>query len=316
MRRAAFVALAALAMLGCGRLRYAPAVQNDAGRADSGEAVDASLDSAAPDDALTDRDGDRIPDTTDLCPDVSDPTQHDEDTDGLGDACDGCPHVASTDQTDVDADGVWDECDPSLDAAHRITTFLTFEGNPIGWTADIEAGGTLTARVEGDAFVLGASEANVAILRGPPGPTGTRYAIWTAVTLESVEPPGSSTRVRNYGLVDQVTGAAGVESALMMAPLDDIVDAEIADLRMIELDGGANRGSINFPEPEIPTSFELGRRTVFAYRRLNASRSLRFVAPGVDLTTGGDLTRTGGSFGLRVRGTTARFEHLVVIEEL
>ena len=165
--------------------------------------TDAELDAGA------DRDRDGIADAVDDCPDAPDPSQHDEDTDGLGDACDGCPHLASTDQTDEDADGVWDECDPSLDAAHRITTFLTFEANPIGWTADIEGGGVLTARVEADAFVLGASDATVAILRGPAGPSGTRYAIWTAVTLERVEPPGASTRVRNYGLVDRSRAPPG-----------------------------------------------------------------------------------------------------------
>lgn len=41
-----------------------------------------------PVDTENDRDGDGVPDETDLCPDTSDPYQEDRDGDGLGDACD------------------------------------------------------------------------------------------------------------------------------------------------------------------------------------------------------------------------------------
>jgi len=40
---------------------------------------------------LSDGDHDGIPDSSDNCPDVANPTQLDTDHDGLGDACDGCP---------------------------------------------------------------------------------------------------------------------------------------------------------------------------------------------------------------------------------
>ncbi len=82
-----------------------------------------------------DRDDDGIPDTTDNCPDASNPGQTDTDGDGQGDACDpfpndpdndadgdgisghvdNCPAVSNADQTDSDNDGVGDACDDDRD---------------------------------------------------------------------------------------------------------------------------------------------------------------------------------------------------------
>jgi hypothetical protein len=72
-----------------------------------------------------DKDGDRIGDDIDNCPNVSNPDQNDADKDGLGDICDrgdsdadgyldyldNCPSVAN-DQLDTDNDGIGDACDP------------------------------------------------------------------------------------------------------------------------------------------------------------------------------------------------------------
>jgi uncharacterized repeat protein (TIGR01451 family) len=72
----------------------------------------------------TDTDGDGIPDATDNCPSVFNPSQFDTDGDGLGDACDpdidndgvpnavdNCPSVANPGQEDFNANGVGDACD-------------------------------------------------------------------------------------------------------------------------------------------------------------------------------------------------------------
>ena len=48
----------------------------------------------APAPAVADRDGDGVPDTTDRCPDASDPVQADADGDGIGDACEALPSGA------------------------------------------------------------------------------------------------------------------------------------------------------------------------------------------------------------------------------
>jgi len=88
-----------------------------------------SLDTAG----LPDTDGDGIPDATDNCPTVPNPTQTDTDGDGIGDACDtggggsgapdadgdgvpddrdDCPTVFDPAQRDADGDGAGDLCDP------------------------------------------------------------------------------------------------------------------------------------------------------------------------------------------------------------
>lgn len=66
----------------------------------------------AVDDPSADRDGDSVPDSSDVCPDDFDPAQYDHDSDLRGDVCDRCPHIASSSDPDQDGDGVGDDCDP------------------------------------------------------------------------------------------------------------------------------------------------------------------------------------------------------------
>jgi hypothetical protein len=62
-----------------------------------------------------DADADCIPDVTDNCPSVSNPTQSNVDGDAFGDACDNCPTVNNPTQSNVDGDGFGDACDPDID---------------------------------------------------------------------------------------------------------------------------------------------------------------------------------------------------------
>jgi hypothetical protein len=70
-----------------------------------------------------DTDGDGVPDSTDNCKFVPNPTQADGDNDTIGDACDNCPGAANRGQEDADGDGDGDACDncstiPNADQAN------------------------------------------------------------------------------------------------------------------------------------------------------------------------------------------------------
>ena len=78
--------------------------------------------------AEQDTDSDGVPDPTDNCPSVSNPSQADLDGDGIGDYCDpdidgdghldgddNCPSVSNPSQADLDGDGIGDDCDPDID---------------------------------------------------------------------------------------------------------------------------------------------------------------------------------------------------------
>jgi len=62
-----------------------------------------------------DADGDGIPNTSDRCFGVPDPTQADTDGDGIGDACDLCVEIPDPLQIDLDGDGVGDLCEFDAD---------------------------------------------------------------------------------------------------------------------------------------------------------------------------------------------------------
>lgn len=62
----------------------------------------------------SDRDGDGVPDVSDVCPEIfqlGTGTSVDADGDGVGDACDICPRAFDPEQIDSDGDGVGDACD-------------------------------------------------------------------------------------------------------------------------------------------------------------------------------------------------------------
>lgn len=73
-----------------------------------------------------DADKDGVPDDTDNCPDVRNPSQTDDDGDLIGDVCDNCAPtllaagVVNMDQMDSDGDGRGDACDDCPDNAFSI----------------------------------------------------------------------------------------------------------------------------------------------------------------------------------------------------
>ncbi len=84
--------------------------------------------------ALSDSDGDDIPDAIDNCPNVPNPDQTDTDRDSVGDACDNCASTANPDQADADGDGVGDACDNCVVVANAAQADA--DGDKVGNACD------------------------------------------------------------------------------------------------------------------------------------------------------------------------------------
>ena len=96
-----------------------------------------------------DGDGDGVPDDTDNCPTVANPSQTDTDADGIGDACeiavppppadadgdgvadaqDNCPNTPNPGQQDNDVDGLGDACDSNSFAPQVSSAAADASGN-------------------------------------------------------------------------------------------------------------------------------------------------------------------------------------------
>ena len=104
-----------------------------------------------------DADGDGVPDSTDNCPNASNPGQADADGDGTGDACDSspngpdadsdgvpdstdnCPTTANANQTDTDGDGQGDACDTTDDTTAPKVSFATPTGTGVARGTNVTA---------------------------------------------------------------------------------------------------------------------------------------------------------------------------------
>lgn len=296
----------------CGRLRYEPREVGADVRVDG--VVDARNDDVpALRDAPSDNDADGIPDADDNCPSRANPTQHDEELDGVGDVCDGCPHLADPLQSDSDSDGVNDACDPSMLSANRIVAFFAFDTAelPEGWAYDVEAGVTLTQRVESDALVLGVPDSRLATLL-MESPASPFVLVATDFTVDEVAVGTDAWDVRNVAIVDHLTGMLRSENALFIGALDDIDDDIPTRLDILPLIDGGNGGTLNFPQPRFPAVLTVGDAFDLTYMRKRATREATTTRPSTT-STSGMFEATGGRIGIRVRGVTARFRYLIVI---
>ncbi len=114
--------------------------------------------------AVADDDSDGVPNASDNCPNMANPTQADDDSDGVGNVCDNCPATPNPGQEDADSNGVGDACDyvcGDADSGGAVTVAdavyvinYIFAGGPAPYplaSADVDCSGTVSI---GDAVAI------------------------------------------------------------------------------------------------------------------------------------------------------------------
>lgn len=280
---------------------------NDAGAPiDAGAPVDSG---ASPDARLSDRDDDGVPDDADNCPDDANATQHDEDADSIGDVCDRCPHIPDSAQPDSDSDGVGDACDPDpATGGNRIVSFLSFgDGElPDGWTAEVEAGAPWI--VEGDDLVVAVSDDDVARFTTTPTPNGAETVVETEFTVDAIAPYVSGYQFRTVAIIDDTAGPPESDDATFTGIIHD---AQLLDARLEVLvlrNGRGSRSSRSDLDGPLPT----GQRFALRYSRDGMQRTGTLAGPTTRTATL-EIPVVGGGIGVRVRGLSVRFHHIIVI---
>jgi hypothetical protein len=257
--------------------------------------ADAAVDSRF-DASDLDSDGDGVPDRLDNCPSIANADQADEDADGLGDVCDPCP--VSTNNTDTDHDGVGDDCDPHPTIA--MDHLVLFEGFNHGIPATWTQLGTWTSG-SGDVTGTGAGGA-ISALTASLALTGHE----TITTQLSITVIGAPTNLRSVAVVDDFADPEGVGCEV----LDDT--ASTTSTALVDTASGVTLAT-------APIGMAVGDLDTLAIRRdttaftCNALRVSATQQQTGKTSAGSDLAESPPEFALRVHGTTATYNWVMIV---
>lgn len=243
-----------------------------------------------------DLDGDGIPNAMDFC-------QHkaggkfDEDQDGMGDECDPCPIAKPPATPDPDGDEVDRPCDP--DPATPGDTIALFDGFnngiPMGWKVE----GPWEAR--GGEVLISPPEASTLFALSAPLPLSSKHvAVIAQYRVDTVDGAATQARVgvtaldrRPAGITEITCGgsrAGGIDSVLLQT------DTGASAMPLLDLFEPASLYQV---AERIDNAF--GQCAIVADERGGA----------VEQSTLGESPSEGGVF---VRGVTARFQYVLVIQ--
>jgi hypothetical protein len=191
------------------------------------------LDTGHPAPSADDRDGDRVLDARDNCPDLPNPEQSDDDEDGIGDACDVCPTVTDPKQTKLgDADDIGDRCD-----AHAATpgdclvvydSFTDPAAFSAGWQV-VSSGAPPTITTErGSVTIAPAPMTTVELLVAQPALDA--YA--GAVDLAAVATLDDAKTASRFGVVTHATLTTLAGCVIEQAPASEPQAGPTTDLAM------------------------------------------------------------------------------------
>jgi hypothetical protein len=242
-----------------------------------------------------DSDGDGVPDVEDNCPEVSNPGQADEDGDGVGDVCDPCPPFEGVD--DADGDGVGDACDPNpTTPGDRWIAFLGFAEMPSEtWTyvgsLSVEGGEGIATAADGESMLL-----------WTPSSSGNRVEVRAMATLTGIRATGSN--LGSVSLVERLE--EGTEDSIA-CQLSRLANGEQQQLRIYDL--AASRIIDNAAHV-----FEVGSEIDLRLRRTGNLYNCRATSPVLELAGTAEHAPTRPQIGLRVRGASASFHWVMIVE--
>lgn len=230
----------------------------------------------------------------------------DHDDDGVPDDLDNCPHIDNPEQKNEDDDGVGDVCDPG-DGRHEIAAFFGFDGtdvpaelapdDPQAWSV---AGGFARATVTDNSLTSltynPLSNANVFV--------STRF------TIDAIA-PGNPGQHRNVGVAHQHDPANNIANA---CAVDYDVATMASTLWLLSTRNAQTIGQTPFADLE-----EGGTYSIFTADSTRQNEA--WLACAAELTpsqtalAGPKLVpeSTGNRVSLRTRGTTTRFDYMLVV---
>lgn len=247
-------------------------------------------------DADGDIDGDGLPNSKDFC-NQGPGGAYDEDGDLIGDECDPCPIARPTGAGDPDGDGVEAPCDPEPTVpGDQIVLFEGFNaGLPMSWkmTGSWEFRG---------GEVIGTPDATTVepILTGSLPLVTTKVAVLGSYRVDAVDMTATSSYVGVTALDRRPAGVAAVTCGGQRA---GGVDALLLDTDT----GAAPKAFANL--------FDTASRYRVAEKLEGITAACSMIADNeqgaVTQNTGGNAPTEGGVF---VRGATARFQYLLVVQ--
>jgi hypothetical protein len=279
-----------------------------------------------PDAKAPDQDGDGVPDSSDNCPNVSNPLQRDHDADGLGDICDNCPHIPNPTQQDNDEDTVGDACDPRPSTSgDRIALFDGFyddgAGLPSGWTLGV---GTSTSWQRKNGWLQQTSGDPVERLVTWGGSSAfANQAIDTRVRIDEVPPAQSpAAGVRTAGVVVDYAGGTTQSRDFLCVVRDDVSTPTTTEASVYRFEAGAYVQGDHMPYgAEMAAGMTYPVSLVFSEdtTQTQPDGTVRCVLGA----TAGTLTMNQteplgavetGPAGFRTNGVKASFDYIVVYE--
>jgi hypothetical protein len=244
-----------------------------------------------------DVDGDGLRNDKDFCHDKPGGA-FDEDADQVGDDCDRCPIARPLASRDTDTDDVDAPCDPdSTINGDRIVVFDGFNaGMPANWKVML---GTWEFR-GGEVIGTPPDPQSLATLTAPLPLFTTKMAVLGSYRVDRVDTAASTSYVGVTAVDRRPAGVAAVSCGGQRAGG--------ADSLLLDTDTGA-------AAKPLANLFDTASRYRVAEKLENVSAACSMIA---DNEQGAAQQNTGGNApteaGMFVRGVTARFQYLLVVQ--